>query len=129
MVGAVGSIFADGFQQIKAGQYELLYFPELTHDKLQASGSAVTRDFPASTDAQDHPSKHPSAYQAIIPVAAPPGITGTLAGPGNLVGAPPSCNSGRAAQPSAAATLDSAVSGSISIDQAVQHSALPKDRG
>lgn len=40
MVDAVGPIFAGGFQQIKAGAYELLYLPDLKNDELQREGKA-----------------------------------------------------------------------------------------
>jgi hypothetical protein len=40
MSDAVGPIFAGGFQSIKAGQYELLYLPDLHNDLLQREGKA-----------------------------------------------------------------------------------------
>jgi hypothetical protein len=38
MTNAVGPLFAGGFQQIKAGQYELLFLPDLHNDELQREG-------------------------------------------------------------------------------------------
>ncbi|QJE00166.1 hypothetical protein HH212_09125 [Massilia forsythiae] len=38
MTNAVGPLFAGGFQAIKAGQYELLFLPDLHNDELQREG-------------------------------------------------------------------------------------------
>jgi hypothetical protein len=38
MANAVGPIYTGGFQHIKAGNYELLYLPDLHNDQLQAAG-------------------------------------------------------------------------------------------
>jgi hypothetical protein len=38
MTNPVGPLFAGGFQQIKAGQYELLFLPDLHNDELQREG-------------------------------------------------------------------------------------------
>jgi hypothetical protein len=38
MTNPVGPLFAGGFQQIKAGQYELLLLPDLHNDELQREG-------------------------------------------------------------------------------------------
>ncbi len=38
MVDAVGPIFTGGFQHIKAGEYSLLYLPDLKNDELQREG-------------------------------------------------------------------------------------------
>jgi hypothetical protein len=40
MTDAVGPIFAGGFQQVKAGAYELLYLPDLKNDLLQREGKS-----------------------------------------------------------------------------------------
>lgn len=40
MTDAVGPIFAGGFQHVKAGEYELLYLPDLKNDLLQREGKS-----------------------------------------------------------------------------------------
>lgn len=40
MTNPVGPLFAGGFQQIKAGQYELLFLPDLHNDELQREGKS-----------------------------------------------------------------------------------------